>query len=79
MQQLYRKQMDYPTIYSITEDEIDLNALVESITLSSTGAAAIFTGIVRGITNSEIAHTTIYLEYELIAAYTSIPQNCSFK
>ena len=54
----------YPTIYSITEDEIDLNALVDSITLISTGAAAIFTGMVRGETLRGDAHETVYLEYE---------------
>jgi molybdopterin synthase catalytic subunit len=45
--------MDYPTIYSITEHEID-----------STGAAAIFTGMVRGITSRNNPHETAYLEYE---------------
>ena len=38
------KPSNFPTIVSITKDEIDLNALVEKITLTSTGAAAIFTG-----------------------------------
>jgi molybdopterin synthase catalytic subunit len=55
---------NYPTIYSITEDEIDLNALVDSITLNSTGAAAIFTGMVRGKTTRGDAQETVYLEYE---------------
>ena len=53
-----------PTIYSITEDEIDLNSLLEQITLDSTGAAAIFTGMVRGITSRDDLHETAYLEYE---------------
>jgi len=56
--------MNYPTIFSITEDEIDLNDLVARITLSSTGAAAIFTGMVRGETRRGDAHDTEYLEYE---------------
>jgi molybdopterin synthase catalytic subunit len=56
--------MDYPTIFSITEDEIDLNELLEQITLSSTGAAAIFAGMVRGITSRDDPHETDYLEYE---------------
>jgi molybdopterin synthase catalytic subunit len=55
---------DYPTIFSITEDEIDLNALVDRITLPSTGAAAIFTGMVRGVTSRDDPHETKYLEYE---------------
>jgi MoaE-MoaD fusion protein len=55
---------DYPTIFSITEDEIDLNLLLAQITLDSTGAAAIFTGMVRGTTSRDHPHETIYLEYE---------------
>jgi molybdopterin synthase catalytic subunit len=53
-----------PTIFSITEDEIDLNDLLAQITLTSTGAAAIFTGMVRGETRRGDAHVTEYLEYE---------------
>lgn len=55
---------NFPTIYSITESEIDLNDLLEKITLSSTGAAAIFTGMVRGVTSRDDPHETQYLEYE---------------
>ena len=58
------KPSDYPTIFSITEEELDLNALLDSITLTSTGAAAIFTGMVRGVTTRGEAHETVYLEYE---------------
>ena len=53
-----------PTIFSITESEIDLNDLLARITLTSTGAAAIFTGMVRGVTTRGDAHETEYLEYE---------------
>ncbi len=53
-----------PTIFSITEDEIDLNGLLAKITLASTGAAAIFTGMVRGVTARDNPHETAYLEYE---------------
>lgn len=56
--------MDYPVIFSITEDELDLNDLLAKITLSSTGAAAIFAGMVRGETKRGDAHDTEYLEYE---------------
>jgi molybdopterin synthase catalytic subunit len=56
--------MEFPTIFSVTEDEIDLNNLLAKITLSSTGAAAIFTGMVRGQTQRGEAHETEYLEYE---------------
>jgi molybdopterin synthase catalytic subunit len=54
----------FPLITSITEDEIDLNALLDAITLTSTGAAAIFTGMVRGVTTRDNPHETTYLEYE---------------
>ena len=57
-------QTELPTIYSITEDEIDLDALLAAITLESTGAAAIFTGMVRGVTRRDDPHETVYLEYE---------------
>jgi molybdopterin synthase catalytic subunit len=56
--------MELPTIYAITETEIDLDALLGSITLNSTGAAAIFTGMVRGETGRDHPHATLYLEYE---------------
>ncbi len=56
--------MTYPTIYAITESELDLNDLLAQITLTSTGAAAIFTGMVRGVTGRGEPHETIYLEYE---------------
>ena len=54
----------FPTIFSITEDEIDLNELLAQITLPSTGAAAIFTGMVRGVTARGETRDTDYLEYE---------------
>ena len=56
--------MKFPTIHSITETEIDLNDLLAKITLASTGAAAVFTGVVRGETKRDKAHDTAYLEYE---------------
>lgn len=56
--------MNQPTYYAITEDEIDLNDLLTKITLASTGAAAIFAGMVRGETKRGEGHDTEYLEYE---------------
>lgn len=53
-----------PTIFEITEGEIDLNALLDAITLPSTGAACFFTGMVRGVTTRDDPHETEYLEYE---------------
>lgn len=55
---------DFPTILRVTEDPLDLDSLVAQITLPGTGAAAIFTGMVRGVTSRGDAHETIYLEYE---------------
>jgi len=54
----------YPNVFSITDSEIDLNDLLAQITLNSTGAAAIFTGMVRGETRRNEPHDTLYLEYE---------------
>lgn len=54
---------DFPLFCEITNHELDLDELLAKITLPSTGAAAIFTGIVRGET-PRIAKETSYLEYE---------------
>jgi molybdopterin converting factor subunit 1 len=54
----------YPTLYAVTEAELDLDELLAKITLPTTGAACIFTGMVRGITSRGEAHETVYLEYE---------------
>jgi len=56
--------MSFPTVFSITEDELDLNKLLADITTPSTGAAALFTGMVRGQTSREPVHETAYLDYE---------------
>ncbi len=53
-----------PTVLAITEQEIDLDALVAQITLPTTGAACIFTGVVRGETRRDDPHQTVFLEYE---------------
>ncbi len=55
---------ELPTIFAITEDQLDLDALLDAITLPSTGAACFFTGMVRGITSRGHPHETEYLEYE---------------
>jgi MoaE-MoaD fusion protein len=61
---------EFPLIIAITEDVLDLNDLLEKITLTSTGAAAIFSGMVRGETARE-GRETAYLEYE---AYKSMAE-----
>ncbi|MRR29258.1 hypothetical protein EG834_02730 [bacterium] len=53
-----------PTILKVTHDVLDLDALLDQITLTSTGAAAVFTGMVRGITSRGSTHETVALEYE---------------
>jgi molybdopterin synthase catalytic subunit len=55
---------DYPTIYLVTEDELDLGDLLAKITLPTTGAACFFTGMVRGLTTRDDPHQTDYLIYE---------------
>ncbi len=57
----------YPEIFAITEDEINLDDLLARITQPETGAACIFTGMVRGVTTRDNPHQTIYLEYEAYA------------
>ena len=54
----------FPTIFWITDEQLDLNELVAKITLPSTGAACCFTGMVRGVTTRDHPHETVYLEYE---------------
>lgn len=65
-----------PTVFRITSDPIDLNALVAGITLPSTGAACVFTGMVRGVTTRPDRdaigpHATARLIYE---AYTPMAE-----
>jgi molybdopterin synthase catalytic subunit len=55
---------DFPSIFAITEDELDLNAMLAAITLPSTGAACFFSGMVRGVTTRGAGHETQHLEYE---------------
>ena len=54
----------FPTILKVTHDPIDLDELVEQITLETTGAVCVFSGMVRGVTTRGEAHDTLALEYE---------------
>jgi molybdopterin synthase catalytic subunit len=56
--------MAFPTICYISKTEINFNELLAKITLPTTGAAAIFSGMVRGSTLRGDPHETAYLEYE---------------
>jgi molybdopterin synthase catalytic subunit/molybdopterin converting factor small subunit len=53
-----------PTVLKIVEGALDLDELVAAITLPTTGAACVFTGMVRGITQRDDPHETVSLEYE---------------
>jgi molybdopterin synthase catalytic subunit len=56
--------MDFPTIILLTESDLDLDVLLAQITLPTTGAAAIFTGMVRGETTRGQIYETVFLDYE---------------
>jgi molybdopterin synthase catalytic subunit len=56
--------MDHTTILTITEENINLEELVEKITQPTTGAVVIFTGIVREITADDQPRQTSFLYYE---------------
>lgn len=53
-----------PTHLRVTPDPIDLNALLAELTLPTTGAACVFTGMVRAETRRGEPHTTRALDYE---------------
>ena len=50
--------------FQITEDELDLDELLGGMILPTTGAACVFTGMVRGRTERGQAHETVKLQYE---------------
>jgi molybdopterin synthase catalytic subunit len=58
------KEIAQPTFLAIQEGDLDLNKLVQQITTTRTGAACVFTGMVRAVTNRGKPHRTKYLEYE---------------
>ena len=55
---------DQPTFLAIQEGELDLDWMVAAITTPKTGAACVFTGMVRGITEKNGLQRTEYLEYQ---------------
>jgi MoaE-MoaD fusion protein len=57
----------YPTFAKIVEGPLDLDELVQQITLSTTGAVCMFTGVVRGETNRGASRLTSELYYEAYA------------
>lgn len=54
---------DFPLVILVTESGLDINDLVDQITLPTTGAVVVFSGIVRGETERE-KRETHFLEYE---------------
>lgn len=52
------------TIIDISDQPINIDKLLEESTRKTTGAAAIFTGIIRGETHGKNEYETIGLEYE---------------
>jgi molybdopterin synthase catalytic subunit len=57
----------YPTIISLTDSSLDVDSVLAKITLPTTGAAVVFTGMVRGETLRGEPHQTTRLEYEAYA------------
>ncbi|MCX6070614.1 MAG: molybdenum cofactor biosynthesis protein MoaE [Chloroflexi bacterium] len=53
-----------PTVFRITQDPIELNDVLAELTLPTTGAACVFTGMVLGETRRGEEHSTTALEYE---------------
>lgn len=52
------------TILKITTEEIDANKIIAEITTLETGAISSFLGVIRGITERDQPHKTVFLEYE---------------
>ncbi|HSR49022.1 MAG TPA: molybdenum cofactor biosynthesis protein MoaE [Anaerolineales bacterium] len=57
-----------PTVVEIAEGEIDFNRILARITLPTTGAACVFSGMVRGQTERAGGRQTDHLEYEAYPA-----------
>jgi molybdopterin synthase catalytic subunit len=55
---------DIPTHCLITEDELDMNEILAGIVRPTTGAACVFSGMVRAYTGGDEPHDTARLEYE---------------
>jgi len=68
-----------PTIATVVDYKIDINAIVAEVTRPTTGGVCIFTGTVRGVTNRGVPHETERLEYEAYQgmAETKIQQICT--
>ncbi len=56
--------VDLPTVILLTENKIEIEDLIQKITLPTTGASALFTGMVREVTHYPDYRKIKYLEYE---------------
>lgn len=65
-------EADKPTWLEVTEKPLDLNQVLERLVTSETGAACVFTGVVRAKTEGNQPHETERLEYE---AYEAMAQS----
>lgn len=56
---------EYPEIFRLADEPLDMGELVAAITIPATGAVCVFSGMVRGETNKDGQATeTQWLEYE---------------
>lgn len=55
---------DSPTVVLLTEEALDIDSLLAALTLPTTGAACVFSGVVRQETRGEAPHHTLHLDYE---------------
>jgi molybdopterin synthase catalytic subunit len=53
-----------PTIFQVTKEPLDLNTLLESLLLPTSGAACVFTGVVRAYSSRGEERQTNHLVYE---------------
>ena len=58
------KDDDPPGFFDVTDDELDMNALLQRLVTPATGAACVFTGVVRARTEKGEPRVTDHLEYE---------------
>ena len=63
---------DLPTFLAVQEGVLNLDHMVKKITTPRTGAAVVFTGMVRGVTDRGNINKTEYLEYQ---AYKEMAEN----
>jgi len=64
------------TIIRITEQALEIDPMIKKLTDQSTGAMAIFTGLVRGVTQQKEPHETTELQYE---AYREMAEKMMYR